>query len=102
MEDGVKTSLTFHSRREPIRQGADVIIIVQVFGIRIAGDPPVATLRPKLRGLRSSDQPEIMFGVLQKVLGGDRIVADMGVARQLEVLFRHLLWGASCFAAWPI
>jgi hypothetical protein len=98
--DTLRRSL--HARREPIRQGTDVILIVHVFGIEIARNSFVAVLGPNLRGLRSSDEPEIMFRVLQIVLCGDRIVAGMSVARQLEVLFRHLPRGASYFDVRPI
>jgi hypothetical protein len=98
--DTLRRSL--HPRRVPIRQGADVILIVHIFRIEIAGDSPVAVLGPNLRRLRGADQPEIMFCVLQIVLCGDRIVAGMSVARQLEVLLRHLPRGASYFDVRPI
>ena len=98
--DTLRRSL--HARRVPIRQGADVILIVHIFRIEIAGDCPVAVLGPNLRRLRSTDEPEIMFCVLQIVLCGDRIVAGMSVARQLEVLLRHLPRGASYFDVRPI
>jgi hypothetical protein len=97
--DTLRRSL--HPRRVPIRQGADVII-VHFFRIEIAGDSLVAVLGPNLCRLRSTDEPEIMFCVLQIVLCGDRIVAGMSVARQLEVLFRHLPRGASYFDVRPI
>ena len=98
--DTLRRSL--HPRRVPIRQGADVILIVHIFRIEIAGDSLVAVLGPNLRRLRSSDEPEIMFRVLQIVLCGDRIVASMSVARQLEVLLRDLPRGASYFDVRPI
>jgi hypothetical protein len=98
--DTLRRSL--HARRVPIRQGADVILIVHIYRIEIAGDSLVAVLGPNLRRLRSTYEPEIMFCVLQIVLCGDRIVAGMSVARQLEVLLRHLPRGASYFDVRPI
>ena len=94
--DTLRRSL--HARRVPIRQGADVILIVHIFRIEIAS----AVLGPNLRRLRGADQPEIMFCVLEIVLCGDRIVAGMSVTRQLEVLLRHLPRGASYFHVRPI
>jgi len=59
----------------------------------------VAALRPRLEVrvllaellLRHRDQPEIMLGVLEIVLGRDRIAGGLGVTRELEILLRDVI-----------
>ena len=36
-----------------------------------------------------------MFGVLEIILGGHTVVAGMGVTRELEISFRHVLRAAA-------
>jgi hypothetical protein len=40
--------------------------------------------------LRGRYQPEIMFGVLELVLRGDRVAGCVSVARQVKVSFRYM------------
>src|SRR5216683_6566302 len=47
--------------------------------------------------LRSSDQAEIMLGVLVVIFGGDRITRALRVARKLDVFFRDMRGGATDF-----
>ena len=77
-------------RGEAIGQTTEIVIIVQVFRIGFSCSPHVALLGLELRGLRGGDQSEIVFGVLEIVLRGDRIVACVSVARQLKVSFSYM------------
>ena len=63
-------------RGEAIGQATEVVIIIaQASRTGFSSSPRVAFLGLELRGLRSGDQSEIVFGVLEIVLRGDRIVA---------------------------
>ena len=44
----------------------------------------------ELLSLRGRYQPEIMFGVLELVLRGDRVAGCVSVARQVKVSFRYM------------
>ena len=79
------------TRGEAIGQTAEIVAVIQVVRIGFSWIRHVAILGPELRGLRGGDQSEIVFGVLKIVLGGDRVVACVCVARQLKVFFRHML-----------
>ena len=48
--------------------------------------------------LRFAEHPKVMFGVLLKVLGGNTVVAQMGITRQLIVFLDDLLRRATHFA----
>ena len=52
--------------------------------------PNVAGLALELLSLRGRHQPEIVFGVLEIVLRGDRVAGCVSVARQLNVSFGHM------------
>ena len=77
-------------RGEAIGQITEIVIIAQVSRVGFSCSPHVALLGLELRGLRGGDQSEIVFGVLEIVLRGDRIVACVSVARQLKVSFSHM------------
>jgi hypothetical protein len=78
-------------RGEAIGQATEIIIIIaQASRTGFSSSPRVAFLGLELRGLRSGDQSEIVFGVLEIVLRGDRIVACVSVARQLKVSFSYM------------
>ena len=47
--------------------------------------------------LRRGDQPEIMFGVLVVIFGGDRVSGALRVTRELDVFLGDLLSGAADF-----
>ena len=83
--------LLLPQRGEAIGQATEIVIIIaQASRTGFSGSPRVALLGLELRGLRGSDQSEIVFGVLEIVLRGDRIVACVSVARQLKVSFSHM------------
>ena len=52
--------------------------------------PNVAIPGLELLSLRGRYQPEIVFGVLEIVLRGDRVAGCVSVARQLKVSLRHM------------
>ena len=79
------------TRGEAIRHTTEIVAVIQVFRTGFYGSPRVAILGLELHGLRGGDQSEIVFGVLKIVLGGDRVVAYVCVARQLKVSFSHML-----------
>jgi hypothetical protein len=79
------------TRGEAIRHTTEIVAVIQVFRTEFYGSPYVAILGLELHGLRGGDQSKIVFGVLKIVLGGDRVVAYVCVARQLKVFFRHML-----------
>ena len=91
--EGLPRSL--HGRSKTIGQATEIVVIVQVLRIGLSCSPHAAILGLELRGLRGCDQSEIVFGVLKIVLGGDRVVARVSVARQLKVSFRHMRRGAA-------
>ena len=78
-------------RGEAIGQTTEVAAVVRVFRIGFSRSLHTAILAPDLHRLRGGDQSEIVFGVLKIVLGCDRVVACVCVARQLKVFFRHML-----------
>ena len=77
-------------RGEAVGQTSEIVIIVQVFRTGFSCSPHAALLGLELRGLRSGDQSEIVFGVLKIVLRRDRIVTRVSVARQLKVFFSYV------------
>ena len=78
-------------RGEAIGQATEIVIIIaQASRTGFPCSPRAAVLGLELRGLRSGDQSEIVFGVLETVLRGDRIVACVSVACQLKVPFSHM------------
>ena len=78
-------------RGETIGQGTKIVAIVQVFWSGVSCGPTVASLALELLSLRGRHQPEIVFGVLEIVLRGDRVAGCVSVARQLKVSFRYML-----------
>lgn len=48
--------------------------------------------------LRLAEQPQVMLGVLLKILGGHAITGQLGIARKLVVLVDDLLRGPADFA----
>lgn len=77
-------------RGETIGQATEIVAIVQFFQSGVAGGPNVATLSLELLSLRCRYQPEIVLGMLEIVLRGDRVAGCVSVARQLEVSFCHV------------
>ena len=77
-------------RGETIGQAIEIVAIVQVFWSGVSCGPTVASLALELLSLRGRHQPEIMFGVLEIVLRGDRVAGCVSVARQLKVPLRYM------------
>ena len=77
-------------RGETIGQAAEIVAIVQLFWSGVSCGPNVASLALELLSLRGRHQPEIVFGVLEVVLRGDRVAGCVSVPRQLKVSFRHM------------
>ena len=77
-------------RGETIGQAIEIVAIVQVFWSGLSCGPTIASLALELLSLRGRHQPEIVFGVLEIVLRGDRVAGCVSVARQLKVSFRHM------------
>ena len=77
-------------RGETIGQAIEIVAIVQVFRSGVSCGPTVAGLALELLSLRGRYQPEIVFGVLEIVLRGDRVAGCVSVARQLKVSLRHM------------
>jgi hypothetical protein len=77
-------------RGETIGQAAEIVAIVQVFWSGVSCGSNVASLALELLSLRDRHQPEIVFGVLEIVLRGDRVAGCVSVARQLKISFGHM------------
>ena len=77
-------------RGETVGQATEIVAIVQVFWSGASCDPNVAIPGLELLSPRGRYQPEIMFGVLEIVLRGDRVAGCVSVARQLKVSFRYM------------
>jgi hypothetical protein len=88
-------------RGETIRQPAKIAIILQVV-VALSGWPLLTALGERLRRLRRSDKPEVMFGVLQIILRRDRIAARVSVSRKLEIFLRDMMRIAADFDIRPI
>jgi hypothetical protein len=77
-------------RGETIGQAIEIVAIVQVFWSGVSCGSNVASLALELLSLRDRHQPEIVFGVLEIVLRGDRVAGCVSVTRQLKVSFGHM------------
>ena len=88
-------------RGETIGQRVKVAVIVHTVFV-LSGRPLLTALRERLRSVSRGDETEVMFGVLQVILGCDRISACMGVSCKLEVFFRDVMRIAAYFDVWPV
>ena len=77
-------------RGEAIGRAAEIIVVI-ILDLAIAGRPLLTALGQSLRGLGRGDQAEVMFRVLQVILGCDRVAASVGVAGQLKIFLRHVM-----------
>ena len=66
------------------------LLVVAAFGTRLE----VRVLLAELL-LRSGDQTEIMFGVLEIIFGRDRIAGRLRIACKLEIFLRDVIGGAA-------
>ena len=77
-------------RGETIGQAIEIVAIGKVFWSGLSRGLNVAGLALELLSLRDRHQPEIVFGVLEIVLRGDRVAGCVSVTRQLKVSFGHM------------
>jgi len=77
-------------RGETIGQATEIVAIVQVFWSGVSCGPNVAGPALELLSLGGRYQPEIVLGMLEIVLRGDRVAGCASVARQLKVSFRYM------------
>ena len=93
--------LPLRGRGETIGQRVKVAVIVHTL-IVFSGRPLLTALRQRLRSVRGGNETEVMFGVLQIILGCDRISARMSVSCKLEIFFRNVMRIAAYFDVWPV
>jgi hypothetical protein len=93
--------LPLRRRSETIGQRVKVAVIVHTLFV-LSGGSLLSALRQRLCSVRSGDQSEVMFGVLQIILGGDRISACMSVSCKLEIFFRDVMRIAAYFDVRPV
>jgi hypothetical protein len=88
--------LSLGRRSETIRQGAEIAIVFQIVAL-LSRRALLTALGKRLRGLRSGDKSEVMFGMLQVILRRDRISSRMGVSRELEIFLGDMMRVAAYF-----
>jgi hypothetical protein len=93
--------LPLRGRGETIGQRVKVAVIVHTLLI-FSGRPLLTVLRQRLRSVSGSNETEVMLGVLQIILGSDRISACMSVSCKLEVFFSDVMCIAAYFDVWPV
>jgi hypothetical protein len=93
--------LPLRRRGETIGQRVKIAVIVHTL-IVFSGRPLLTALRQRLRSVRSGNETEVMFGVLQIILGCDRISARMSVSCKLQIFFRNVMRIAAYFDVWPV
>jgi len=93
--------LPLRGRGEAIRQRPEIAVVFQVVDL-LSRRSLLTALRERLRGLRSCDKPEVMFGVLQIILRRDRVSARVGVSRELEIFLGDMMRVAAYFHVWSI
>jgi hypothetical protein len=79
----VRRPSSLRRRREAIRQGAEIAVIIQFVDLAFSGRSRLTALRERLCSLRRSDKPEVMLGVLQIILRCNGITPRVGVSREL-------------------
>jgi hypothetical protein len=93
--------LPLRGRGETIGQRVKVAIIVHAVLV-LSSRPLLTALRQSLRSVSRGNETEVVFGVLQVILGCDRISACVGVSRKLEVFFRYVMRIAAYFDVRPV
>ena len=94
--------LPLRRRGEAIRQRTEIAVVFHIFAIAFAGRARLATLRERLGGLRSCNQPKVMLGMLQIILCRDRISPCMGIPRELEIFLGDMMGVSAYFDVRPI
>ncbi len=84
-------------RSEPVRHCSKIVALVELASLTFFRRSLLTALRHRLSSLGRSDQSVIMLGVLQVVLGGDRIASSMGISRELKVFLGDMLRVSSNF-----
>jgi hypothetical protein len=87
--------------RESIRQPTKIAVVIQIV-VALSGRSLLTALCERLCGLGGRNKPEVMFGVLQIILGRNRISAGMRVSRELEILLCNMMRIAAYFDVRPI
>jgi hypothetical protein len=79
----VRRHASLRRRREAIRQGAEIAIIIKFVALAFSGRSRLTALCERLCRLSSGDKSEVMLGVLQIILRRDGITPRVGVSREL-------------------
>ena len=88
---------------EPVRHSAEIVVVVSLVGIlRLVRRTSKAGLSLLLRQLRGSDQPEIVFCVLEIAFGHHRITGGVGVTRKLKILLSNVVRCSPDFYVRPV
>ena len=95
-----RSGIAFGGRSEAVGDAAEVFVVLDLDRLPFARRP--AALGVRLGGLGGGDEAEIVLGVLQVVLGRDRIAAGVGVARELQVLLGDVVGVAADLHVGPV
>ena len=95
-----RNGIAFNGRSEPVGDAAEIFVVLDLDRLPFARRP--AALGVRLGGLGGGDEAEIVLGVLQVVLGRDRIAAGVGIARELQILFGDMVGVAADLHVRPI
>ena len=95
-----RSGVAFDGRSEPVGDAAEILVVLDLDRLPFARRP--AALGVRLGGLGGGDEAEIVLGVLQVVLGRDRIAAGVGVARELQILLGDVVGVAADLHVGPV
>jgi hypothetical protein len=82
-------------RRESIGDAAEITVVLGFFDKGFAGLALISALTLLLGLLSRSDQPKIMFGVLEITLCHDRIAGRLRVTCQLQIFLADVVGGST-------
>jgi hypothetical protein len=80
-----------HRRRKTVQNAAEIIVLFDLIHLGLASNPLEPLIILLLRLLRRSNQPKIMFGMLQIAFRRDRITRRMRIACQLQIFFGNVI-----------
>jgi len=83
--------LPLRGRGKTVGQRAEIAVLVHIVALGFPGRARLTALCERLRRLRCGNKSKVMLGVLQIILGRDRISPRMGVSRELEVFLRYMM-----------
>ncbi len=96
-----RRGVAFGGRSEAVGDtAAEVLVVLDLDRLPFARRP--TALGVGLGGLGGGDEAEIVLGVLQVVLGRDRIAAGVGIARELQVLLGDVVGVAADLHVGPV